>query len=132
DNGAGAICPIAGSGMDAKTVAVDTTNEVTPPFVPSLVNIDGASIESAPTIGKTIADQLEERGRTWKSYQESLPASGADRVNYGDGFFTNLSNVKAVLPKEGQSIIKLYAAKHNPFVYFRSVQEGGLHNVVGF
>lgn len=26
----------------------------------------------------------------------------------------------------------LYAAKHNPFVYFRSVQEGGLHHVRAF
>src|SRR5262249_58850738 len=37
-----------------------------------------------------------------------------------------------VLPKESQSLIKLYAAKHNPFVYFRSVQERGLGNVAGF
>ena len=38
---------------------------------------------------------------------------------------------------ETQGLIKLYAAKHNPFVYFRSVQEGqvpglSLKNVVGF
>src|SRR5215467_11507040 len=64
DAGSGAICPIAGSGMDAPTVAVDTTNEVTPPYVQSLVNIDGASLPSAPTVGKTIADQLAERGRS--------------------------------------------------------------------
>jgi phosphatidylinositol-3-phosphatase len=36
-----------------------------------------------------------------------------------------------------QTLIKLYAAKHNPFVYFQSVQEGhdprnSLKNVVGF
>src|SRR6202022_2917240 len=35
-------------------------------------------------------------------------------------------------PKEKQGVIKQYAAKHNPFVYFRSVQEGGLNRVVGF
>jgi hypothetical protein len=132
DNGAGDVCPIAGMGKDAATVAVDTTNEVTPPYVPSLVNIDGASLDAAPTMGKSIADQLAERGRTWKSYQENLPAVGADRVNISDGFFTDRSDVHAVLPKEHQSVIKLYAAKHNPFVYFRSIQEGGLKNVVGF
>jgi phosphatidylinositol-3-phosphatase len=132
DNGGGDVCPIAGIGRDAATVAVDTTNEVTPPYVPALTNIDGASLESAPTLGKSIADQLVERGRTWKSYQESLPAPGADRVNFSDGFFTDRSDVIAVLPKEGQSVIRLYAAKHNPFVYFRSVQEGGLGNIVGF
>jgi len=132
DNGSGAICPIAGSGMDAATVAVDTTNEVTPPFVPALTNIDGASIASAPTVGKSIADQLTERGRTWKSYQESLPPYGADRVNNSDGFFNSTTGFASVLPKESQTLINLYAAKHNPFVYFRSVQDGGLGNVGGF
>jgi hypothetical protein len=42
-----------------------------------------------------------------------------------------------LLPGEKQTLIKLYAAKHNPFVYFKSVQEGedprnSLKNVVGF
>jgi len=132
DAGSGNVCPIAGSGKDAATVAIDTTNEVTKPYVPSLVNIDGVSLASAQTIGKSIADQLVERGRAWKSYQESLPPTGADGVNASDGFFTDKSNIKAVLPAESQTLIKLYAAKHNPFVYFRSVQEGGLNNVVGF
>jgi hypothetical protein len=132
DNGAKAVCPIAGTGMDAPTVPVDTTNETTPPYVNALVNIDGQSIDAAPTLGKSIADQLAERRRTWKSYQESLPPGGANNVTSSDGFFTDLSNIKAVLPKEGQTEIALYAAKHNPFVYFRSVQEHGLSNVVGF
>jgi hypothetical protein len=132
DNGAGPICPIAGSGMDAETVAVDTTNETTPPYITSLVNIDGQSIPAAPTTAKSIADQLAERGRTWKSYQESLPPVGANRVNASDGFFTDSSNVAAVLPKEGQTVPSLYAVKHNPFAYFRSVQEHSLDNVAGF
>jgi hypothetical protein len=41
------------------------------------------------------------------------------------------------LPDEKQTLINLYAVKHNPFVYFRSVQEGlnernSLKNTVGF
>ncbi len=41
------------------------------------------------------------------------------------------------LPAETQSLISLYAVKHNPFAYFRSVQEGlnprnSLSNVAGF
>jgi hypothetical protein len=106
-----------------------------------LVNIDGTSIPAASTTGKTIADQLSEKHRAWKSYQESLPPTGADRVNFSDGFFTDSTifggGTKSgggvlPLPQETQGLIKLYAAKHNPFVYFRSVQEGGLSNVVGF
>jgi hypothetical protein len=132
DAGSGPVCPIAGSGMDATTVAVDTTNETTPPYVPSLVNIDGASIPSGPTVGKSIADQLAERGRSWKSYQESLPPYGADGVNNSDGFYNSTTGFANVLPKETQKLINLYAAKHNPFVYFRSVQDHGLGNVAGF
>jgi len=100
--------------------------------VPQLVNIDGASLPSAPTVGKSIADQLSERGRTWKSYQENLPPYGANNVNNSDGFFNSTTGFANVLPKETQTLINLYAVKHNPFAYFRSVQEGGLGNVAGF
>jgi hypothetical protein len=131
-----AVCPIGGTGMDAETVAIDTTNETTPPYISALVNIDGQSIPSAPTTGKSIADQLAERGRTWKSYQESLPPGGANGVNNSDGFFTDsvadTNKVKALLPKEDQTVPALYAVKYNPFVYFRSVQEHGFGNVAGF
>lgn len=135
------ICPIFGTGTDAATPAIDCTNEVTcaPGSNAGENNIDGVkSILAAPhTVGKTIADQLVAAGLSWKTYQESLPATGADSVNFSDGFFTDSSNILAVLPKEAQGLLKLYAAKHNPFVYFRSVQEGqnpelSLKQVVGF
>jgi hypothetical protein len=133
------ICPIWGVGMDAATPVVDTTNETAPPAITSVTNIDGMqpAIPPARTIGKTIGDQLAEHGLSWKSYQENLPPSGADGVNFSDGFFTDASNIPAVLPGEKQGLVKLYAAKHNPFVYFRSVQEGdnprnSLANIVGF
>src|SRR5882762_6024186 len=64
------ICPITGTGADAATPAFDYTNEVqAPPGGPGEVNIDGVvAIASAPhTVGKTIADQLAERGISWKS-----------------------------------------------------------------
>jgi len=135
------VCPIAGEGMDAATPAVDLTNEcpnpsVTDPCPPGLVSIDGRSIPAAHTVGKTIGDQLAERGRRWKSYQESLPPTGADGIAYSDGFFTDLSTIPDSLGGSG-AFVKLYAAKHNPFVYFKSVQEGhdphnSLANIVGF
>jgi len=137
-----AICPISGSGTDAATVAVDTTNETTGP--PGVNNIDGTmSIPAAAnTVGKTIADQLAEAGRTWKSYQESLPAGGADTINYSDGFFTNNTDFTAIKPAltpplTSSGIVQLYASKHNPFVYFSSIQEAvqpgsDLSNTVGF
>jgi phosphatidylinositol-3-phosphatase len=133
------VCPISGTGMDVATPAIDYTNEVqAAPGQPGDINIDGnKSIPAASTIGKTIGDQLAEAGRSWKSYQESLPPTGADGVNFADGFFTDSSNIPGAIPGEAQSLVKLYAAKHNPFVYFQSVQEGtnphnSLKNIVGF
>jgi hypothetical protein len=133
------VCPIAGVGLDAPTPQFDTVNETTPPAITSVTNIDGVApvIPAAHTVGKTIADQLVERGKRWKSYQESLPPSGAEAVNFSDGFFTDHTNIPRILPGETQGLIKLYAAKHNPFVYFKSVQDGldpgnSLQNVVGF
>jgi hypothetical protein len=124
--------------MDAPTPALDPTiNEGGSPLKP-LINIDGVlSFPAAATVGKTIGDQLAAAGLSWKSYQESLPPSGADGVNFADGFFTDSSDIPGAIPGEKQTLIKLYAAKHNPFVYFQSVQEGhdphnSLNNVVGF
>jgi hypothetical protein len=123
------ICPIFGTGTDAATPAVDTTNETSGP--PGVNNIDGTqSIPAATnTSGKTIADQLAEIGSTWKSYQESLGRQGADTINFGDGFYNNNTNFSLILPAQtpaltSAGIVALYAAKHNPFVYFRSIQEG--------
>jgi phosphatidylinositol-3-phosphatase len=136
------ICPIAGMGRDAETPAVDTTNETT--GTPGENNIDGVKhIPAAENIvGKTIADQLAAAGRSWKSYQEDVPVTGADRVNYSDGLYSNLTDFSKILPTlnpplSQDDVVKLYAAKHNPFVYFKSTQEGtepnnSLENVANF
>jgi hypothetical protein len=133
------ICPIWGTGTDAATPVFDFTNETAPPTVNEVTNIDG--VESIPatanTSGKTIADQLVERGMSWKSYQESLPSAGADGVNNADGFFSNLISVTSLLPAETQTLIALYAVKHNPFAYFLNIEQGAnpensLNNMAGF
>jgi phosphatidylinositol-3-phosphatase len=136
-----AICPIAGNGMDAMTPAIDTSNETQ--GLPGLIDVDGTVFfAAAPTTGKTIADQLVAKSLTWKSYQENLPPGGADGVNYSDGVYTNktdFSTITPVLnpPLTQSDIVFLYASKHNPFVYFKNVQEGAtkginLSNTVGF
>jgi hypothetical protein len=136
------ICPIFGTGTDAATPAVDNTNETS--GAPGVNNIDGTQsiAAAAGTSGKTIADQLVESGRTWKSYQEGLGTQGADTVNYSDGVYSNNTNFSLITPVQtppltSAGIVALYAAKHNPFVYFRSIQEGyepgsSLANVVDF
>jgi len=120
----GNICPISGTGKDAATPAIDLTNETTGP--PGDIDIDGVKSYAVNpnTVGKTIADQLDEAGMSWKTYQEDLPPTGADGVNLADGFFTNSTVLTTALPGETTSLIGLYAVKHNPFAYFASIQSG--------
>lgn len=134
----GSVCPISGSGTDAETPAVDTWNEIAGPFV-ALADLDGIkSVPAASTVGKTIGDQLASDGKGWKSYQESLPVGSIFGVNYSNGTSTNLSNFSTLSPLTASaSVVQLYAVKHNPFAYFRSVQQGynernSLGNVASF
>ncbi len=135
----GLICPIYGNrGIDAATPALDMTMNET--SAPPLANLDGRlSIAASNNIdGITIADQLVRAGKSWKSYQEGLPEIGADGVNVSDGYYSaggknaagvNVTSNFAALstpgnPVSADNIVYLYAVKHNPFAYFRSVQEG--------
>ena len=136
------ICPIWGHGTDAATPAVDFTNETSGP--PGENDIDGTRFYNADPniVGKTIADQLVASGLSWKAYEEGLPLAGADRVDTSDGFFTNLTNFSMIVPAQTpplskSELVALYASKHNPFVYFRDIQEGydprnSLKNTVDF
>jgi phosphatidylinositol-3-phosphatase len=133
----GNVCPISGEGLDAKTEAVDNWNETEPGFINFLPNIDGVkSYPAAHTVGKTIGDQLAQAGLSWKTYQENLPVSGADKVDASNGTATDLTTYDAksplsptnLPPLTSSGLLKAYAVKHNPFAYFKSVQEGWYHN----
>jgi len=147
----GVICPIEGVGTDAATPVVDNTKNET--SAPPLTNIDGKlSIAARNDIdGITIADQLVEAHKSWKSYQEALPIEGADGVNISDGFYTvggnnadgvNVTSDFAALstagnPVSASNVVALYAVKHDPFAYFAKVQQGtnphlSLKRIVGF
>ena len=116
------ICPIAGTGLDAATPAIDLSN-LEGDLPGPVNNIDGtASFDAARTEGKTIAHQLVEAGKTWKAYEEDLPATGADGVNSADGLWSNLNSPSTVGITDG--VLGLYAVKHNPFAYFADVQSG--------
>ncbi len=140
----GAVCPIAGTGTDAATPPTDSFNEIAAKTGLVLNNIDGTkSIPAWSNIdGKSIANQLVATGRSWKSYQESLPMVGANDVNVSDGYFTNLTDFTTMTPTltpplTSAGIVYQYAVKHNPFAYFQDVQEGtnpelSLANIVGF
>jgi hypothetical protein len=61
--------------------------------------------------GKNLIDQLEDKGLTWKAYMQSIPAVGST-VEYAP-----VDTVDG-----GQVPRKLYAQKHNPFMYFSDIR----------
>lgn len=142
ESSSNAICPIAGTGTEAATPAIDCSNEVSAP--PCDINLDGTHsyAASTTTLGITIADQLVAAGKSWKSYQEDLPMTGANLVNYSDGNFTNNTDFTKINPQlspplTNSNIVQAYAVKHNPFAYFQAVQQGsnpslGLHRMASF
>ena len=79
-----------------------------------------ASASATPHMfsGQTIVDQLENKGLSWKAYMENLPSTGS-QVEYA--------------PTIGSTTVKLYAQKHNPFMYFSDINYPGsprLQNIV--
>ena len=56
--------------------------------------------------GKTLVDQLDEAGVSWKVYMQGLPADH--------------KTIEYAPVANGKVVAELYAQKHNPFVYFSS------------
>jgi phosphatidylinositol-3-phosphatase len=73
--------------------------------------------------GRSLVDQLEEHGLTWKAYMESIPAPGSGVARW---------------PTEDKPVpgvpAELYAVKHNGFMTFKRVQDDPrrAEKVVGF
>lgn len=81
-------------------------------FVPGTMGADGQAVGQGcvyPAAVKTVADQLEAKGLTWKGYME--------------GMKTNCQHPAIGAHDETQtaSADNQYAARHNPFVYFHSI-----------
>jgi hypothetical protein len=62
-----------------------------------------------PSSVKTVADQLDGAGKSWKSYQEDM-TTPCRHPKIGDGDST-------LIARRGD----MYATRHNPFVYFHSI-----------
>jgi hypothetical protein len=123
-----ALTPIAVAGLDNPVVATATTStdcngQLSISGTPVPNNCALRNYPAAPFTPESIADQLVGKHMKWKSYQESLPTvePGVFGVNYSDGAFSSLSPASVFGPGPIQ---KLYAVKHNPFVYFQSVELG--------
>jgi phosphatidylinositol-3-phosphatase len=73
--------------------------------------IDSASNTAHLFRAQNIVDQLEAEGISWKAYMENLPSPGSE-VEY------------APTLSDG-TVVKLYAQKHNPFMYFSDINSPG-------
>jgi hypothetical protein len=123
-----ALTPIAAAGLDnavvaTATSATDCNGQISLSTAPVANNCALRNYPAAPFTPRSIADQLVARDKSWKTYQESLPAvePGVFGVNYSDGELSSLSPVSVFGPGPIQ---KLYAVKHNPFVYFQKIETG--------
>lgn len=123
-----AVTPIEVEGIDNAVVATATSasqcnGQITLTGPPVANNCALYNYPATKFTPKSIADQLVEHHKSWKSYQESLPTvpPGVDQINYSDGAFSNLSPASVFAPGPIQ---KLYAVKHDPFVYFQNVEVG--------
>ena len=67
-----------------------------------------------------LVDQLQQHGLTWRAYMQSIPSVGS-QVEYA--------------PVINGTTVKLYAQKHNPFMYFSDINYAGsprLRHIVPF
>jgi phosphatidylinositol-3-phosphatase len=125
----GTFTPILNSGFDNPVVATATpgssqcNGQIAGSGQGAAFNCSYFGYAAATYTPKSIAHQLVAAGRSWKTYQENLPSlvPGVAGVNYSDGELSNLSATTAFAPGPVQ---KLYAVKHNPFVYFHDIEVG--------
>jgi phosphatidylinositol-3-phosphatase len=103
----------------APNVITQSDCQVFQEFVPAIPTADGQFIGQGcvyPTKVKTIADQLQSRGLSWKGYME-------DMANGGPGVAKSCRHpaVGAVDDTQQAEVGDQYATRHNPFVYFHSI-----------
>ncbi len=113
------IALISGQGSNPTT---QSDCQVYTNMLPGMVGADGQAIGTGcvyPGRIKTIADQLQAAGLSWRGYMEDMgndPASPATcrHPTLGAADTTQLA-------RRGDQ----YAARHNPFVYFHSLLDSG-------
>jgi hypothetical protein len=82
------------------------------------VGEDGVAVGQGcvyPAEVKTVADQLEAKGLTWKGYMQDMAASSTEPKTCRHPDINQRDNTQSA--KVGDQ----YAARHNPFVYFHSI-----------
>ena len=69
----------------------------------------------APYLSKTLADQLQSRGLTWRGYMQDMGNSATEAKTCRHPAMNSQDKTQSAEPGDQ------YAARHNPFVYFHSI-----------
>ena len=88
-------------------------------FVPGTPSSDGQYAGQGcvyPRAVKTIANQLEDKGLTWKGYMEDMGNGGP-----GEPKSCRHPEINGQDHTQSAEVGDQYAARHNPFVYFHSI-----------
>jgi hypothetical protein len=112
------IAMISGQGPNPQTQA---DAPLYTDFMPGTPGDDGQAMGSGtvyPTSVKTIADQLEAKGLTWRGYMEDMANGPADQATCRHPQPNQTDPTQTA--RQGDQ----YAARHNPFVYFHSLIDG--------
>src|SRR4051795_2660841 len=86
---------------------------------PGVMGADGQIMGSGcvyPKAAKTLPDQLEDKGLTWRAYMEDM---GADPPR--EAATCAHPAINAQDPTQSATAADQYATRHNPFVYFHSI-----------
>jgi hypothetical protein len=88
-------------------------------FTPDVIGSDGQAMGSGcvfPADVKTIADQLDAKGLTWRDYDQSM---GADPTR--EASVCAHPGIDQRDGTQSATATDQYASRHNPFVYFHSI-----------
>ncbi len=101
------------------------------PMVALTTEADGVAVGQGcvfPSSVQTIANQLEDSGHTWRSYNQDMAAGAAA----GESTTCRHPTIGGLDGTQTASATNQYAARHDPFVYFHSIidYETCIRNVV--
>ncbi len=119
------------SGQAPNPVTQDDCNDFTD-FVQKGVTRDGQAIGEGcvyPASVKTIADQLEAKGLTWRGYMQDMGNDPAREAKHcGHPAIGTADDTQIATPTDS------YVSRHDPFVYFHSIidRPACAENVVSF
>jgi hypothetical protein len=105
------VAMVSGQGSNPQT---QTDCQFYTPVLPGTIGADGQALGTGcvyPATVKTVADQLGARGRSWKAYLQDMKTP---------------CRHPALLARDDTQSAEAgdqYAARHNPYVYFRSITD---------